>query len=169
MFGDLKITFEAGISDPSPLIVVANRWKNPIPKEDNQQLQSDGAFSLSGNYQITGVSFEIPPVFLIDAWFTQDECDLILGMWHLREKRRRSLGYWRFLVDDETARIYEEATSLTKTRSSVAGTTIIEKNKGCYYYPRFRCDMNRAPVFGEPTTCGDRAAIFTLKEIGVKI
>lgn len=169
MFGDFKITFEAQISDPSPLVVTINRWRNRVPRSENEELQADSVFSTHGNYLIQGVSFEIPPVFLIDCVLTADQADIVAAMWRLRENRRIAKTYWRFVADDETRRFYEEATASTKTRSHVAGTSVIEKNKGCLYFPRWVVDMERSPTFGEDTKSGDLFAVFAFKDTGVKI
>lgn len=168
MFGDLKITFHAVSGDTTPLVVTINNFP-ALPRQDLQSLQSEINFVASGNALIGGTSFEMRPIFIIDSWLTQEKCEALSAMWAIREKRRRANGYWAFFVDDETQLFYEEATASTKTRSSVSGTAVIEKNKGCYYYPRFKVDMPNAPEFGKPTRAGYQQAIFVLQELGVKI
>jgi hypothetical protein len=53
-------------------------------------------------------------------------------------------------IDDESEEIAERnATSLTKTRSEVSGTTPRELNGGVYYYARFLADWVAPPEFGQ--------------------
>jgi len=53
-------------------------------------------------------------------------------------------------LDDESEEIAEAGkTTLTKTRSAVAGTTPREANGGVYYYARFLADWVAPPEFGK--------------------
>lgn len=167
-YGDLKITFESVAADPLPLVVTVNRWQG-MPRLSQQELQGSNRYATSGNLVIGGTTFEMRPLFRIETWLPQADADKIQAMWEIREKRRRAVGYWQFVVDDETELFYEEATAATKTRSHVAGTAVTERNKGCYYFPRWQCDMPLAPEFGVPTGSGNRQTVFTLQETGVKI
>ena len=87
-------------------------------------------------------------------------------------------------LDDESEEIAERnATALTKTRSSVAGTTPRELNGGVYYYARFLADWVAPPEFGKAyssvklspnnSVVADqvkvRAVALVLQDTGVKI
>jgi hypothetical protein len=78
-------------------------------------------------------------------------------------------------LDDESEEIAESGkTALTKTRSSVAGTTPRELNGGVYYYARFLADMVAPPEFGQAYISARysnkvRVVALVLQDTGVKI
>ena len=78
-------------------------------------------------------------------------------------------------LDDESEEIAERGvTALTKTRSSVAGTTPRELNGGTYYYARFLADWVAPPEFGRwgiSAKTGARVCPvgLVLQDTGVKI
>jgi hypothetical protein len=166
-YADLKITFEKVASDSSPLVVIANRFVNGLPRAKDRELGAEGTYTASINYVESGIKTRDTPLFyLISSWFTVDEIRTLQAMWSAKEKRRTTSAYKRFIVDDETEEICEET---TKTRAEVSGTSVTTIGSFYYYYPRILVNMPKEPVYGVAAANGDRIATFVLQDIGVKI
>lgn len=164
MFGDLKIIFNTGSQN---LSVIFSRMLGELPRT-KLPIGEGGSYSVSGNFLVSGASFEGRHVFNINHFITSEDALVLMAIWEISDARRRSLGNWQITIEDETEFFFEEKTAATKTRSSVAGTTALELNGGIYYYAKFQAFMPKAPAFGIDNH-GDRVAIFTLQETGVKI
>ena len=175
MRGDLKIScYESG-ADVAPLIVTFSEcFLSTDPPRTDSALSGDTGYAVSGNYLQNGVSFELPAFWTINALIPEEFGDRLLAIWEIREVARRggvifaAAGY-RIELDDEAQLVNEYGrTSLTKTRSSVSGTTPIEKDKGVFYYARRMVDVTAKPVLGKISD-GYQSATFTLKDVGIKI
>jgi len=164
MLGDLKIIFNTGSQD---LSVTFLRMLGEMPRT-KLPIGSGGSYAKSGNFLASGPSFETRHLFDINHIITSADALILMAIWEISDARRRSFGNWQITIEDETELFFEERTAATKTRSSVAGTTAIELNGGVYYYAKFQAFMPKAPAFGIDSQ-GNRVAIFSLQETGVKI
>jgi hypothetical protein len=140
---------------------------------------TESSYATSGNLIKSGPSFELPYLWTIAADLYQTEYDKIKAIWEGLDYYRRigstTSGLLYVQVDDETEEIFEFGkTALTKTRSSVAGTTPREANGGVYYYARFLADWVVPPEFGQAYNSARysnkvRAVALVLQDTGVKI
>lgn len=175
MRGDLKLTLYESSADVTPLIVTFSQcFISTDPPRTDIALGGDSSYALSGNYLQAGTSFELPSFWTVNVLIPETDGDRLLVIWEIRESKRRSgvifaaAGY-RIELDDEAQKIYEFGrTALTKTRSSVSGTTPVETDKGVYYYARRMVDMTAKPILGKIID-GYQTATFTLKDVGIKI
>jgi len=167
MLGDLKVSFTIS-GDPVPLEVTHSRWINPAPRANPSNLESDANYAQSGNFIYFAPSFQIPPFWTINNFMNEAELDILMEIWDLKEERIRAKQNCFVEIDDETAYIYEHKTALTKTRTEVAGTSVIETIKGVKYFARFQAFMPKKPV-AIPEGNGWYSVVYTLQDTGVKI
>lgn len=142
-----------------------------IPRESSQ-LSGAGTFSVNGAFIASGISFEDPQRYSIQAKVSITDSNKLRAMWSTADKMRRELntttGSPYATLTDEIALYFEEGrTSVTKTRSSVG--TPIQRNGGISYYPVLQVYMPNEPVFGIDAGVGTVTAVFELQETGVKI
>ena len=142
---------------------------NRLPRE-TVALSGEGTFSVNGNFIVTGISFESPQRYSIQAKVSTSEADALMSAFWTTDKIRRESGSPFITLSDWQTEYFEEGkTTLTKTRSHIAGTTPRQQNGGVYYYPLLQVYMSREPVFGIDTGVSNRTVVYELQETGVKI
>jgi hypothetical protein len=136
------------------LSVVFRNWKSADLPRSRKVFVNESSYATSGNLIKSGSSFELPYLWTIAADLYQTEYDKLTAIWEGVDYYRRlgstTNGLLYVQVDDETEEIFEFGkTALTKTRTSVTGTTPREANGGVYYYAKFLADMSAPPDFGK--------------------
>lgn len=174
MRGSLTLTLYESSGDTLPLIVPIPDFIQTEPPRTDAALGGESSYSTAGNYLQSGTSFEIPAFWNVSTLLKEVLADRLLAIWQVREAKRLAkvaispTGY-RLELDDETAKVFEFGkTALTKTRTSVSGTTPYEADKGVYYFARRLVDIDAKPVFGKISN-GFVPTSFRMKDIGVKI
>ena len=140
---DLTLTY-------ADLSVVFRHWKSADLPRSRKTFINESVYAVSGNLVKAGTSFELPYLWTIAVDLYQIEYDKITAIWErLDEARRTNTGALFVSLSDETEEVFEVGkTALTKTRTSVAGTTPRELNGGVYYDPRFQADWVSPAEFG---------------------
>ena len=140
---DLTLTY-------AELSVVFRHWKSADLPRSRKTFVNESIYAVSGNLVKSGPSFELPYLWTIAVDLYQVEYDKIQAIWErLDEARRTNTGALFVALSDETEEVFEYGkTALTKTRTSVAGTTPRELNGGVYYYPHFQADWVAPAEFG---------------------
>lgn len=161
--GDLTLSY-------SSVSVVFNRFLDNTPPRETVSLSDDTSFTVNGNFVVSGISFEAPQRYSIRAKVTISDANKLRMMWALADKARRESGLPYMVLNDWITE-YAEAgkTTLTKTRSSVSGTTPREEYGGVFYFPVLQVFMPREPLIGIDTGVGYVNAVVELQETGVKI
>lgn len=152
--------------------VVFRKFLEDKPPRESSRLSGNGTFSVNGNFQITGISFEDPQTYNIQSKVSIVDHLKLKAMWSTADKMRRELqtvtgSPYMELTDEITLYFEEGKTSATKTRSSVG--TVTQQNGGVNYYPKLQVYMPTEPTFGVDTGVGNVTAIIELQETGVKI
>lgn len=142
------------------------------PPRQSSRLSGNGTFSVDGNFIDTGISFEDPQTYNIQAKVSIADALKLQAMWATADKIRReaqtTTGSPYLELTDEITLYFEEGkTSVTKTRSSVG--TPFQQNGGVNYYPKLQVKMPIEPTFSPDTGVGNVMAVFELQETGVKI
>jgi hypothetical protein len=138
------------------------------PPRESSRLSGAGTFSVDGTFIETGINFEDPQTYNIQAKVSINDYLCLKMMWATTDKMRRELGDPHITLTDEITLFPEEGkTTLTKTRSSVG--TPMQKFGGVFYYPVLQVYMPSEPTFGTDTGVGNVTAIIELQETGVKI
>jgi len=144
---------------------------SPLPRQSSR-LSGQGTFSVDGNFLTSGISFEDPQTYNIQAKVSIEDSLKLKAMWSTADKMRRELqaltgSPYLELIDEITLYFEEGKTSATKTRSSVG--TVTQQNGGVNYYPKLQVFMPIEPTFSPDTGVGNVMAVFELQETGVKI
>jgi hypothetical protein len=134
--------------------------------------QGGSAISVNGNFIDTGISFEDPQQYNIQAKVSIADSLKLSAMWstanNIRREAQTLTGSPYLELTDEITLYFEEGkTSSTKTRSSVG--IPFQRNGGVNYYPRLQVKMPIEPTFSPDTGVGNVMAVFELQETGVKI
>jgi hypothetical protein len=142
------------------------------PPRQSSRLSGQGTFSVNGTFIDTGISFEDPQTYNIQAKVSIADSLKLKAMWTTADKIRREsqtvTGSPYLELTDEITLYFEEGkTSSTKTRSSVG--TPFQQNGGVNYYPKLQVKMPIEPTFSPDTGVGNVMAVFELQETGVKI
>lgn len=171
--GGTPISLSGGSGTHSIRVVlsVVHRFfiENKLPRETTA-LSGEGTFNVNGNFIVTGVSFESPQRYSIQAKVSISDADTLRAVFWTTDKIRRDLGSPFLILSDWQTEYFEEGkTTSTKTRSHIAGTTPRQQNGGVYYYPLMQVYMSREPIFGVDTGVSNRTVVYELQETGVKI
>lgn len=142
------------------------------PPRQSSRLSGNGTFSVNGNFIDTGISFEDPQQYNIQAKVSIADSLKLSAMWATANNIRREAQVltgspYLELTDEATLYFEEGKTSATKTRSSVG--TPFQQNGGVNYYPKLQVKMPIEPTFSPDTNVGNVMAVFELQETGVKI
>lgn len=142
------------------------------PPRQSSRLSGEGTFSVDGNFIDTGISFEDPQRYSIQAKVSVADALKLSAMWTTANNIRREAqtltgSPYMELVDEITLYEEEGRTSITKTRSSVG--TPFQRNGCVYYYPKLQVKMPIKPTFSPDTKVGNVMAVLDLQETGVKI
>ena len=142
------------------------------PPRQTSALSGEGTFSINGNFQISGISFEDPQRYAIQAKVSINDSLRLKSMWTTADKMRRELqtltGSPYLQLTDEITLFFEEGrTSATKTRTSVG--TPVQQFGGVFYYPVMQVYMSREPLIGFDSGVGTVTVAVDLQETGVKI
>ena len=163
MKGDLTLIY-AGLT------VIFNRFLDNTPPRESAELSGEATFSVNGNFIVSGISFESPQRYSIKAKVTIADASKLRMMWASADRARRNLASPYMLLNEETAEFAEAGkTALTKTRTSVAGTTPRDEYGGVSYYPVMQVFMAREPAIGIDTGVGWQNVVIELQETGVKV
>jgi hypothetical protein len=155
------------------LSVIFNLFaRDSPPPRQSSRLSGNGTFSVDGNFLDTGISFEDPQQYNIQAKVSIADSLKLIAMWKTASNIRREAQVltgspYLELTDEITVYFEEGKTSATKTRSSVG--TPFQKNGGVNYYPKLQVKMPIEPTFSPDTNVGNVMAVFELQETGVKI
>ena len=166
--GELKLTLNKTIGDPSPYTVTLGNCANPFLGDAIPRIVKrfvDGiTYTVSGNSIDSGTSFSTKHFWDIRATVSVDTATTIQRIYEYGEFLKRSQLSRILLIDDETELYFEAAkTTLTKTKPSVTGTSAINVNGGVEYYAQFNAFMVVPPVFGV-ISAGYRSVVLTLEE-----
>ncbi len=142
------------------------------PPRQSSRLSGNGTFSVNGTFIDTGISFEDPQQYNIQAKVSIADSLKLQAMWSTANNIRREAQIltgspYLELTDEATLYFEEGKTSATKTRSSVG--TPFQQNGGVNYYPKLQVKMPIEPTFSPDTNVGNVMAVFELQETGVKI
>ena len=142
------------------------------PPRQSSRLSGNGTFSVNGTFIDTGISFEDPQQYNIQAKVSIADSLKLQAMWSTANNIRREAQVltgspYLELTDEITLYFEEGKTSSTKTRSSVG--TPFQQNGGVNYYPKLQVKMPIEPTFSPDTNVGNVMAVFELQETGVKI
>lgn len=142
------------------------------PPRQSSRLSGNGTFSVNGTFIDTGISFEDPQQYNIQAKVSIADSLKLQAMWATANNIRREAQVltgspYLELTDEATLYFEEGKTSSTKTRSSVG--TPFQQNGGVNYYPKLQVKMPIEPTFSHDTNVGNVMAVFELQETGVKI
>ena len=142
------------------------------PPRQSSRLSGNGTFSVDGNFIDTGISFEDPQTYNIQAKVSIADALKLSAMWTTANNIRREAqtvtgSPYMELIDEITLYEEEAKTVSTKTRSSVG--TPFQRNGCVYYYPKLQVKMPIKPTFSPDTGVGNVMAVFELQETGVKI
>jgi len=156
----------------SVMSIIFKKFIDSKPPRESSQLSGQGTFSVNGAFIASGISFEDPQRYSIQAKVSINDSIKLRAMWSTADKMRRELnvttGSPYATLTDEIALYFEEGkTSVTKTRTSVG--TPIQRNGGISYYPVLQVYMPNEPVFGIDTGVETVTAVFALQETGAKI
>ena len=163
MKGDLTLIY-AGLT------VIFNKFLDNTPPRESTGLSGDATFSVNGNFLVAGISFESPQRYSIKSKVSTINANKLRMMWAIADKARRDLASPYMTLNEETAEFAEAGkTALTKTRTSVAGTTPREEYGGVLYYPVMQVFMPREPTIGIDTGVGWQNVVIDLQETGVKV
>jgi hypothetical protein len=152
-------------------VVFRNFSSDSPPPRQSSRLSGNGTFSVNGNFIDTGISFEDPQQYNIQAKVSIADSLKLSAMWSTANNIRRAqtlTGSPYLELTDEITLYFEEGkTSSTKTRSSVG--IPFQRNGGVNYYPKLQVKMPIEPTFSPDTGVGNITAIVELQETGVKI
>lgn len=138
------------------------------PPRQTSALSGEGTFSVDGNFIVSGISFEDPQRYEIQAKVSINDSLCLAMMYATTDNKRREAGDPFMTLTDEITLFPEEGkTSSTKTRSSVG--TPIQKFGGVFYYPVLQVFMPREPAIGFDSGVGTVTVVVDLQETGVKI
>jgi hypothetical protein len=142
------------------------------PPRQSSRLSGNGTFSVNGAFIDTGISFEDPQQYNIQAKVSIADALKLSAMWTTASNIRREAQIltgspYMELTDEITLYEEEGKTSATKTRSSIG--TVTQQNGCVYYYPKLQVKMPIKPTFSPDTNVGNVMAVFELQETGVKI
>ena len=166
---DLTLTY-------AELSVTLRYWKSANLPRSRKTFINENSYAVSGNLLKAGTSFELPYLWTIAVDLYQTDYDQIQAIWErLDYARRANTGPLFVSLFDETEELFEYGkTALTKTRTSVTGTTPRELNGGVYYYPAFQADWVAPAEFTRKGISGRTgvkvcSASFVLQDTRVKI
>jgi hypothetical protein len=153
-------------------VVFRNFSSDSPPPRQSSRLSGNGTFSVNGNFIDTGISFEDPQQYNIQAKVSIADSLKLSAMWstanNIRREAQTLTGSPYLELTDEITLYFEEGkTSSTKTRSSVG--IPFQRNGGVNYYPKLQVKMPIEPTFSPDTGVGNVMAVFELQETGVKI
>mgnify|MGYP003643117320 CR=1 FL=1 len=142
------------------------------PPRQSSRLSGNGTFSVNGTFIDTGISFEDPQQYNIQAKVSIADSLKLQAMWSTANNIRREAQVltgspYLELTDEITLYFEEGKTTSTKTRSSIG--TPFQQNGGVNYYPKLQVKMPIEPTFSPDTNVGNVMAVFELQETGVKI
>lgn len=149
-------------------IIIFRRFINDKPPRETSRLSGNGTFTASGNFLVSGISFEDPQQYSIQAKVSVEDVMALQMMYATTDKFRREASSPFLTLTDEITLFPEEGkTAITKTRSSVG--TPIQKYGGVFYYPVLQVFMPSAPDIGIDRGVDAVTVIVDLQETGVKL
>ena len=165
--GELKLTLNKTIGDPTPYVVTLGNCANPfrggvMPRTVKRFVDSI-SYATSGNAIDSGTSFATKHFWDIQAVVSVADATSLQRMYEYGEYLRRINASRTILLDDETELYFEAArTPITKTKTVVTGTTATDVNGGVEYYAQFNTVMVTPPVCG--VISGDSRLVTLLLE-----
>lgn len=148
--------------------IIFRRFINDKPPRETSRLSGAGSFTVNGNFLISGISFEDPQQYAIQAKVSVEDVMALQMMYATTDKFRREAASPFLTLTDEITLFPEEGkTASSKTRSSVG--TPIQKYGGVFYYPVLQVFMPSAPDIGIDRGVDAVTVVFELQETGVKI